>query len=385
MTAGLELAGCRSRTGDTEVLHGIDLDGGPRRAARRARPVRRGQVHAAAGRRRARSRSTRRPRGDRRARRHRGCGPGQRNVSMVFQSLRALPAPDRRRQHRVRARRSATCRRRGGRERARRPPPRSGCAHLLDRRPGPALRRRAAAGGAGPRAGPRARRLPARRAAVQPRRRAAGARCAPSSRRCTTGSARRRCTSPTTRPRRWRSATGSRCCATAGSSRSARRTRSGARPATTFVARFVGAPAMNLLPGRRAAAPGRAPAARAGRRDRRTAGGRAAGRPPARGRPASSSGSTSSARTRYVYLRSGAATRWSPGCPPRPGPSPGDRVRRRGRRGSDVHALRRRHRRAGPELTAERPGDATAAQLAADARAVRCVGLVGLVARCPPR
>ena len=200
----------------------------------------------------------RRPGRHRRARRHR-LRPGRRNVSMVFQSLRAVPAPHRRREHRLRARSCATPRRagtaagpRGGRRVGLRGPARPAAA-----------RSSPAASGSGSRwpgrwsASPT---FPARRAAVQPGPRAAGRDRAPSSRRCTTGSAGPWCTSPTTRPRRSCSATGSPCCARAA--RAGRHAGRGlAAPGDRFVARFVGSPAMNLLPARRAARPRRRPAA----------------------------------------------------------------------------------------------------------------------------
>ena len=104
---------------------------------------------------------------------------------MVFQSYALFPHLTVGREHRVRARGARHARGARPRERARAAAELVGCAHLLDRRPGAALRRRAAAGGAGPGAGPRARRVPARRATVQPGRGAAGRRRGPSSRRCT--------------------------------------------------------------------------------------------------------------------------------------------------------------------------------------------------------
>ena len=64
----------------------------------------------------------------------------------------------------------------------------SGCPHLADRYPAPALRRAAAARGARPRAGDRAARAAARRAPVQPRRRICAPRCAPRSARCSSAS-----------------------------------------------------------------------------------------------------------------------------------------------------------------------------------------------------
>ena len=111
-----------------------------------------------------------------------------------------------------------------------------------DGRPGAhgAVRRAAAAGGAGPRAGRPAGRAAARRAA----RRAGPQAARADAGRAQADPARRRgsrsCSSPTTRTRRSRWPTGSSCSTTAGSSRPGPPHEVYERPATAFVAGFVG-------------------------------------------------------------------------------------------------------------------------------------------------
>ncbi len=111
-----------------------------------------------------------------------------------------------------------------------------------------ALRRPAAARGAGARLRVLAVRAAVRRAAVEPRRQAARPTCASSCASCSTGSASPRSTSPTISRRRWRCPTASSSCATGGSSRSARRTEIYNLPRNAFVADFVGS--ANLIRGR---------------------------------------------------------------------------------------------------------------------------------------
>ena len=121
----------------------------------------------------------------RRRRRERRARPRERDVAMVFQSYALYPHLDVRAEPRLPAR--------GGRAAAARRSTR-GCAEtaellglepLLDAQAARALRRPAAARGAGARAGAPAEALPLRRAAVQPRRRAARADARRSSRSCT--------------------------------------------------------------------------------------------------------------------------------------------------------------------------------------------------------
>ena len=105
---------------------------------------------------------------------------------------------------------------------------------------GPAVRRSAAAGGAGPRARAEPRHPAARRAAVQSRREdpRAGARGDPQA--AAGAAASPPSTSPTTRRRRCRSPTASRSCATGACCRWPRRKELYERPVNRFVADFVG-------------------------------------------------------------------------------------------------------------------------------------------------
>ena len=84
-----------------------------------------------------------------------------------------------------------------------------GLAHLGRALSAPALRRPAAARRAGARAGLRAARHPARRAAIEPRRQAARGGAGLAARSSSSRSTSPRCASPTTRSRRWRSPTAS--------------------------------------------------------------------------------------------------------------------------------------------------------------------------------
>ena len=140
--------------------------------------------------------------------------------------------------------------RREARERARSAAAASvGCEHLLDRRPGDALRRRAPAGRARPGARPGAGRVPARRAAVQPGRGAAGRRCAPS---CKALHERVGGDDGARHPRPDRGAgarrPGGGAARRARSSRSVRPTRSGASRRDASSPGSSVRPAMNLLP-----------------------------------------------------------------------------------------------------------------------------------------
>ena len=205
----LELRGVRKAFGDVAAVDDVDLAVADHELRRARRPERVRQVDAAAARRRAGRRPTAatiRIGGDvvddgvapRRARAppHRARVPGARPV----------PAPHRRRQHRVRAARrchgrnaAGACDRLARRRRPRRP-----------RRPLPAraVRRRAPARRPRPGAGPEPRLDAARRAVRQPRPEPARPAARRHRRRPALDRARRRCSSPTTRPRRWRSATG---------------------------------------------------------------------------------------------------------------------------------------------------------------------------------
>ena len=304
------------------MLHGDRPGRGPRRAARRARPVRGRQVHAAAGGRRAGAghRPGRVLIAGRDVTRLR---PGRRNVSMVFQSYALFPHLTRRGEHRLRPRSCGTRRRREARGAGPSRRPRSvGCGHLLDRRPGQLSggeRQRVALARALVR---RAGRLPARRAAVQ-----SGPGAAGGDPRRAQGAARpgRRHDGPR-HPRPDRGA---------GAGRPDRRDARRAveqvgtpeeiwrRPATTFVARFVGSPAMNLLPARRPAAAGGAPGVPGcGRLDRLPARGGAA-RP--RVGPVTAAGVVERVdvvgEDAYVYVRAGGAPGRRPGAGRRAAPA----------------------------------------------------------------
>ena len=121
-----------------------------------------------------------------------------------------------------------------------------GLADRGDALPAPALRRPAAAGGPGPGPRRRAAGAAARRAAVGARR--AGPGPAPRGDPPDPAGARHHdaSSSPTTRPRRCRWPTGSASCAPAGWSRCASPDELYERPATAFVAEFVGT--MNRVP-----------------------------------------------------------------------------------------------------------------------------------------
>ena len=121
-------------------------------------------------------------------------------------------------------------------------------AGLAERYPGPAVRRPAAAGGAGPRAGAEPRHPAARRAAVQPRREDPGAGARGDPQAAAGAAASRPSTSPTTRRRRCRSPTAWRSCATGACSAGGPAARSSTSGRSNrFVADFVGT--NNLIPG----------------------------------------------------------------------------------------------------------------------------------------
>ena len=116
-----------------------------------------------------------------------------------------------------------------------------------------AVRRSAPAGGPGPRAGRPPVGAPARRAARRARPQAARADAGRARSRSSAPRASRSCSSPTTRTRRSPSPTGSSCSTPAASSRWGRPHEVYERPATPFVAGFVGT--SNLLAGPRPPTP----------------------------------------------------------------------------------------------------------------------------------
>ena len=144
------LAASIKRFGQTDVLKGVDLDDprGRLRRARRAERLR--QVDAAPPPRRPRDRPTRGPIrfGDRDVTR---LEPRDRDIAMVFQSLRALPAPHRARQPRLRPQAAQGRPRPRSRSASPRPREMLGLGPLLDRLPRAALRRPATARRDGPR------------------------------------------------------------------------------------------------------------------------------------------------------------------------------------------------------------------------------------------
>ena len=169
------------------------------RAARRGRPVGLRQVDDAPHRRRARGRRRRRRAHRRQVDEGRSSAGSRRRDGVP--GLRALPADDGAREHRVPAEdaqgpagRATEARRRGRRDAPARPP--DGPAALG------AVGRRATARGDGARDRAAPARLPLRRAALEPRRGAPAGPADRDRRRSCASSASRRSTSPTTRSRR---------------------------------------------------------------------------------------------------------------------------------------------------------------------------------------
>ena len=131
--AGVTIRDLRKSFGTTEVLHGVSIDIDGRRVRRAGRPLRLRQVHAAAHARRPRARHLgRHP--DRRRAGQRPAAQGPRHRDGVPE-LRALPAPDRRRQHGVLADAEERARSPRSTPASARPPRSSASRSLLERYP----------------------------------------------------------------------------------------------------------------------------------------------------------------------------------------------------------------------------------------------------------